>query len=153
MLKEILIRFDKWILRPINLLLIILSVYFFARAQILNGIFCIVTMFFIGLVGQSLHKDKNLSQLIRGEHLQNTEDVSENKELTIIESRIVTNEFFKTAFILAIFIIVFAFYYKIFAWWIIILIGLSIPLVFIYLCGFVIILLPQYFNKRKKIIR
>jgi len=60
-------NFEKFVLTPLNLLLpLVALIYFFQKAWFVGAYFLFV-WFCVGLIGQSIHKDKSFDELARGE--------------------------------------------------------------------------------------
>lgn len=59
-------RFEKFIVKPLSFLFPILAVVYFVQRAWLVGGFLLVVWFCIGVIGQSLHKDKSFAELARG---------------------------------------------------------------------------------------
>lgn len=59
-------NFSKFVLRPLNLLLpLVALIYFFQKAWFV-GVYFLFVWFCVGVIGQSIHKDKSFGELARG---------------------------------------------------------------------------------------
>src|SRR5206468_6529458 len=82
-------RLERFFLTPLVLIFPALALYYLFHAAWLLGFFLIFAPFCIGLIGQSLHKDKTYAELKRGgltgdeNILPPTKEISHNESLTL----------------------------------------------------------------------
>jgi hypothetical protein len=86
-------RFESFILKPLSFLFPILAVvYLYQRAWLL-GAFLLIAWFCIGVMGQSLHKNKSFAELARGgltgeENIAPDSDISHEEAHTLAKQLI-----------------------------------------------------------------
>ncbi len=109
MISRRIARFEKLILKPLSLLFLILSViYFFQRGWLICAFFLLAWVC-IGVIGQSLHKDKSFAELARG-GLDSEENIAPNSEMSHAESYALAKPLLLTSWLCGIATIVMLFH-------------------------------------------
>jgi hypothetical protein len=80
-------RLERFFLMPLVFLFPALAIYYLFHAAWLLAVLLLVASFCVGLVGQSLHKDKSYDELKQGGLTAETNVLPSTKELSSEESR------------------------------------------------------------------
>ena len=103
-------RFERFILKPVSFLFPILAIlYFFQRAWLV-GTFLLFVWFCIGLIGQSLHKDKSFAELTRG-GLTSEENIAADSEISHEEAHTLARRLLFTSWLYGITVAVLLFHH------------------------------------------
>ena len=119
-------RLENLLLKPLSFWFPILAViYFFHRAWFIGG-FLLLAWFCVGLIGQSLHRDKTFAQLARG-GLTSEENIIPDSELSSEEAHKLARPLFLCSWLCGITVAVLLFHHD-YRWFIALLLGLVITI-------------------------
>jgi hypothetical protein len=145
------IRFERWVLIPLDIAFALLALTYFIGADWIGGILAVAAVLVMGLIGRSLQRGRTAAQRLRGDH-QVQEDSGDFHGLTQAESLLVTKGLAYSTPTLTIAVVALAMHYGTFRWWVIALCGTGVAALFLLLSKIVVQLVPMVFagNARKK---
>jgi hypothetical protein len=136
------IRFERLILFPLDLAFIFFALMAFIRGDWFGGIFAIVVSLLIGIIGQSLHKNKTAAELAKGEHLI-PNDSEDTVTISPIESQILAKGLVYSSVVLAVATIVLTIHSTSDDWWFVALKGIGAAVLFPIVSLFFILMVPK----------
>lgn len=148
---KLLKRFERLVLIPLDFAIGICAVLQFIRGNWIVGVVLLLLYFFVGIIGQSLHKDLTTAQLAKGEHLIDREEANANEEtLSPLDANLLGKALIQTT-VLLLLMFIFSAIGSGLSLWVILLVSIGI----IFLAPLLIsifIMFPEIikgFNKRK----
>jgi hypothetical protein len=139
------ITFEKFILFPLDLTFIFLALMFFIRGDWFGGIFAIIVSLAMGIIGQSLHKNKTAAQLLRGEHLI-PDETEQRSRISPIESHLLGKALVQSTIVLTIAMTVLTIHSTSEQWWIVALKAIGVAILFPVISIFFILVFPKFID-------
>ena len=139
------IRFERYILIPLDVAFIVLTVLYFFQGDWFGGIIAVIVSLLIGIIGQALHKNKTTVQLLRGEHLI-PEEGERSDRISRIESHLLGKAMVYTTIVLTVTTILFGIHSQTAEWWLVATKALGVAILFPILSVFFILFFPKFIN-------